>query len=146
MGKESDKEELSSLVKNIHKGLQTYGVKELNDALTSLLEKKSTKTKKVEVVFQCVCNEYDINLKQLLYSTARKITGEARPIAIALLHFNLGLTFRKISRGVFERKYYTFVANAIKRHKTLDVSLKQDREYKERYDRIELAIKNKSNK
>lgn len=143
----SDKqEELSSLLKNIQKGLKSYGIKDLNDALASLLAKKNPKNKEIEVVLRCVCQEYSIGMKDLLKSSSRGAIQEARKMSVCLLHLNTGLTVRFISQRVFEKDWHTFVANAIKRHKSLNETIKPDREYKERYDRIEQAIKNKLNK
>lgn len=146
MGRNEEKEELSLLLRNIHKALKLSNVKELNNAFSKLLNKKSVSTSKVDVVLKCVCEEYNISLKQLLQSTERNVTSESRPIAICLLHFNLGYTTRNIATGVFGKKYKNFVLDALKRHKNLDANIKQDREYKMRYDKIETAIRTKLNK
>lgn len=138
------KEELNSLLKNIQKGLRVFGVKDLNNALAEMLNDKDGKSQEIKMTLQAVCEDFKIPLRDLIESTSRGIIQEARNTAICLLYFNVRLPIRVISNRVFGTKWTLFVSKAIKRHKTLNKNIKPDKEYLERYERIESVIKNKN--
>ena len=139
----SENKELSELLKNIQDGLKIYGLKELNSSLETLLKKNDDDNYKIELILKLVCVEYGINKKVLLHSTERGEVQEARRIAICLLFFNTNTTIRKIAKLVFQRDYHLFIQKAIKRHRSINVNIKPDRLYKEKYDKLEKIIKTK---
>jgi hypothetical protein len=139
----SDNKELSELLKNIQDGLKTYGLKELNSSLETLLKKNENDDSKTELILKLVCIEYNINKKVLLHSTERGEIQEARRMAICLLFFNTNISIRKIAKMVFNRDYHLFIQKAIKRHRSININVKPDRLYKEKYDKLEQIIKTK---
>jgi chromosomal replication initiation ATPase DnaA len=139
----SDNKELSELLKNIQDGLKTYGLKELNSSLETFLKKNENDDSKTELILKLVCIEYNINKKVLLHSTERGEIQEARRMAICLLFFNTNISIRKIAKMVFNRDYHLFIQKAIKRHRSININVKPDRLYKEKYDKLEQIIKTK---
>ena len=139
----SENKELSELLKNIQDGLKTYGLKELNSSLETLLKKNQDDNTKIEFILKLVCLEYNISKKVLLHSTERGEVQEARRMAICLLFYNTELTIRKIAKTIFNRDYHLFIQKAIKRHTSININVKPDRLYKEKYDKIEQIIKTK---
>jgi chromosomal replication initiation ATPase DnaA len=136
-----DKEQLYELLTNIQKGLKLYDLDELNTSLELLINRKENNTYFIEKIIDCVCKEYKINRNVLIHSTERGEIQDARRTAICLLFFHANMPMRKIAKIVFNRNYHLFIQKAIKRHRNINVKVKPDREYKERYDKLEKTIK-----
>lgn len=124
--------EIEKLLKNIQEGLKRYSVKELNQAIISFLNKKEDKLDEIEFILRIVSSEYNISIHTLKKENARGLIQEAKQIAYCLLHFNLGLSTRYIAKRVFFN-WHTSVYSGIKRFKEIDINLKQDREFMEKY-------------
>lgn len=135
----SEKADLESLLKNIQEGLKVYSVKELNAAIIECLNKKHDKREEVEFVLNTIALDYSISRKILIHSTARGRIQEARQLAYCILHFNLGLPMRYIATRIFS-KWHNSVAIAIKQYKNLNVSIKHEREFKEKYEAIQKRL------
>lgn len=134
-----DNHDLSEMLENIKKNLKLYSVKDLNAALIESMNKKSDCFKKSQHIVDEVCREYGITKNSLINSTSKAIQ-EPRRITICLLHFNLKMPVRKISVDVFGKEWTLFVSKAIKQHRELNEEIKFDREYKEKFDKIEKVI------
>lgn len=136
-----DKELLSEFLKNLRKGLKVCDLEELNKSIEGVLEKIKNDDSVIQDVLNVVCEEYNLLRNELLHSTQRGEVQEARRIAICLMFFNSNISIRKIANGVFNREYHLFIQKAIKRHKTLNVNIKPDKQYKDKYDKLEKIIK-----
>lgn len=110
--------DLQSLLKNIQIGLETYSVKELNDALLKVLSEKQDRQPEINKILLIVSSEYNITKSTLIKSRARGDFQHARMIAYVLLHYTLGMSVRKIGR-VFQRGH-NCVTTALKRYKSLE--------------------------
>lgn len=137
----NDKQQLSELLKNIQKGLEEYDLEELNKSLETLLKSKDDENGRIELILSLVCKEYNINKNVLINSTERGELQDARRMAICLLFFNTQISIRKLAKFVFNRNYHLFIQKAIKRHRSLNLKVKPDREYIERYDKLEKQLK-----
>lgn len=135
----SEKSDLESLLKNISEGLKVYSVKELNEAIIECLNKKHDKREEVEFILNMIAGDYLISRRILIHSTARGRIQEARQLSYCLLHFNLGLPIRHIAKRIFS-KWHNSVAIAIKQHKNLNVAIKHEREFKEKYDSLQTRL------
>jgi hypothetical protein len=127
-----EKKEIELLLKNIQEGLKKYSVKELNEAIISFLNKKEDKSKEIDYVFQIVCEEYNTNTRTLKKNNIRGVLQEGKQIIYCILHFNLGLSTRYIAEKVFSN-WHTSVHTGIRRFKSSDINLKQDREFLQKY-------------
>jgi chromosomal replication initiation ATPase DnaA len=124
--------DLQVLLKNIQLGLQTYTIKELNDALLKILSEKSDKYPEINRILIIVSARYKITKTILLTSTARGEFQNARMIAYCLLHFVLGISVRKIGK-IFNRGH-NCVTTAIKTFKKIEPErFRIDRELSEMY-------------
>jgi len=137
----NDKQQLSELLKNIQKGLEEFDLEELNNSLETLLKSKVDETGKIELIINLVCKEYKINKNVLINSTERGEIQDARRMVICLLFFNTSISIRKLAKFVFNRNYHLFIQKAIKRHRNLNLKVKPDREYIEKYDKLEKQFK-----
>ena len=137
----SEKTELAVLFKNIHKGLKTYSVKELNKAIVEYLNKKPDITNKedIDFVLLLVCEEYNVTKRILINSTGRGKIQQAREIAYCLLHFDLGLTLRYIAKRIFF-KWHNTVAISCRHLKNVNVNLKPEKEFKDKYDFLQKKL------
>jgi chromosomal replication initiation ATPase DnaA len=128
-----EKKEIELLLKNIQEGLKRYTVKELNDAIITFLNKKEDKNEEIDYIFQIVAEEYETNIRMLKKSNVRGILQEAKQIIYCILHFKLGLSTRYIAEKIFSN-WHTSVHTGIRRFKSCDTNLKQDREFVEKYN------------
>lgn len=135
-----DNHDLSEMLENMKKGLKLYEVKELNNLLVEAINKKSDKFNRAQYILDEVCKEYCVSKNFLLTSTSKSIQ-EPRRVAICLMFFNLRMPVRKISKDIFVKDWTLFVSKAIKQHRELNEDIKFDREYKQKYDKIEALIK-----
>ena len=139
---ENKPNELADLFKNIQNGLKHYGLNELNFLLCKVLKTKTALEKKDEVnyIVAIVCEHYQLSKRNFMTARFGGNSSEARQMASCLLHLNIGLSQRYIAG------YYNIsprmVNVAIKKHKTIDIKIKTDREFKETYDFLEQKLQN----
>jgi|LakMenE01Jun11ns_1017448.scaffolds.fasta_scaffold9745610_3 chromosomal replication initiation ATPase DnaA len=143
MSSEKEILSVSSLLKNIQKGIKVYGLKQLNDSLEALINSGDGRDKIIDKILLIVCDDFKISKNILLFSNERGEIQEARRIATCLLFFNANIPVRTISKKIFERDWTLFVSKAIKRHRNINESIKPDREYKERYEKLEKILNKK---
>lgn len=93
----SDQKEVQNLLKNLELGLQKYSIRELNEAIVSVLNKKKANGPEINYVLLVVADEYHINTSTLIFSKARGKFQDARMLAYCLLHNTLGLSTRYIA-------------------------------------------------
>lgn len=127
----SEEKDLESLLKNIQKGLKHFSIKELSDNVFNFLKSKEEKTKEINIILKLVQNEFSISLSKLK-SNARGEIQDAKQLAYCLLHFDLGLSVRHISTRIFDN-WHNSVFKGIKRLKNIDVNLKPDKEFFDKY-------------
>jgi len=139
---ENQKNELSELFKNIQNGLKQYSVNEFNHIICRVLKTKSRfeKIDEVNYIVAIVCEHYKLSKRNFMTARLGGNTTEARQIASCLFHFKLGLSQRHIAH------YYSvsprIVNVAIKKHRTLDTTIKWDKEFKDTYEMLERKLNN----
>jgi chromosomal replication initiation ATPase DnaA len=140
-----NKEEILELLKNIQSGLKKFTITELNDAISNIVKdvKCVTDAKEIQYVIQEVCKEFNINKNQLIHSNARGVISQAKSVAYCLLHFELNLPLRYISKKVFFLKHHGSVAVAVRSFKKLNTAIKPDKEFLDKYVKIKNTIKEK---
>ena len=134
--------DFENLLDNLQKCLKTYSVKELNDALVTIFSKKQDNSLEVNFVLDEVAKEYSISKRTLIHSKARGNTQEAREVAYCLLNLNLGITLRHIGNRIFLKGAHNGVVRALDKFRKLNMEVKQDREFKERYEKIQQKLAN----
>lgn len=134
-----DKSEIEDLLKNIQEGLKKYSISELNEALIAILNKKHDKSEEIDYVFSIVTNEFNISIRTLKQKNHRGIINDAKQIAYCLLHLTLGLSIRHIADKIFFN-WHTSVSIAIKRFKTTNTEIKQDKEFIDKYTKLQLKL------
>ncbi len=128
----SDTKDIETLLKNIQEGLKNFTVKELNEAIIDFLNKKDDKSDEIDYVFDLVCQEYGTSKRILKQNNVRGVLHEAKQIIYCILHFNLGLSTRYIADRVFSN-WHNSVHQGIKKFKSCDPNIKQDRIFMEKY-------------
>jgi chromosomal replication initiation ATPase DnaA len=146
-----EKEEIITLLKNIQNGIKKYSIKGLNEAIETAMDSIDTnqkdKQKQVSIIINTVCNDFDITRTQLVHSRARGNIQQAKMMAYCLLHYQLGLTIRHIAKKVFNREHHYCVTSAIRHYKNLNLNIKPDKEFNDRYEKIKsVAISKLINK
>lgn len=136
----SESKELTRLLKNLQAGIKNVGVKGVNNALEEIGRKENQGT---VLVIQTVAKHYGLSQKALLKSRKRGEVTDARQIAMCILHFENGLSFREIA-AIFECWLAT-VATAIKRFKSLNLKIVTDVGFKEKYELIKTKVTDASN-
>lgn len=134
--------DLTDFLKNTEKALRNNTVKELNAAVLHFLKNKDEKIEEAHLILQVVADEFSISKRVLQKSSARGKVETARKIAYCLLHFDLGLNTRYIAEKLFDR-WVNSVSNGIKYYKSLDMKIKQDKEFMSTYERLQLKISTK---
>lgn len=129
----TENKEIEILFKNLQDGLKNHSVKELNHALVSALNNKEDKQDEITYVLHLVCKTYDIGTKSLKSNYMRGKVQDAKQMCYCLLHFNLGLSIRYISKRIFFN-WPTSVLLGIKRYKTANLNIKHEREFVETYE------------
>jgi chromosomal replication initiation ATPase DnaA len=119
------------LLKNIQDGIRLYGVKELNDAITKTLYKKTDKGVEIEFILNIVCIDFSLTRYNLIKSKKHGYIQKARKLIFCLLYFEIGLSLRQI--GTIFGKYVRSVAIAVENYKKLNLQIKQDREFFDLY-------------
>jgi chromosomal replication initiation ATPase DnaA len=127
----SETKDLELLLKNMQKGLKFFSIKELSDAIFSFLKSKEEKSTEINLILNIVQNEFSISLNKLK-SNGRGEIIDAKQLAYCLLHYDLGLSVRYISSKVFDN-WPNSVFNGIKRLKNIDLNLKPDKLFFEKY-------------
>lgn len=132
----SHDKDIEGLLKNIQEGLKKYTIKELNQAIVEFLNKKDDKTQEINYILEIVSQEFNISIRLLKQKNGRGDISEAKQVAYCLLHFNLGLSSRYIAERVFITQWHSVVHKAIVRFKSINLSLKPDREFMEKYEAL----------
>lgn len=142
----SDKNEIVDLLKNLQNGLKKYTLSEFNEAINVLVKdaKNYGSKEEIQVVLDEVCNAYGIAKTILIYSNARGNMTQARTMAYCILHFELNLPIRYISKKIFYKKWHGSVAVAVRFYKKLNTAIKPDREFLNKYETIVQKIKEKN--
>lgn len=143
-----NKEEILELLKNIQSGLKKFTINELNNAISNIVKDVNCVANDTDIkyVIQEVCKEFSINKNQLLHSKARGIISQAKNVTYCLLHFELNLPLRYISKKVFFLKHHGSVAVAVRNYKKINTAIKPDREFLEKYNKIKNTLKQKQEK
>jgi chromosomal replication initiation ATPase DnaA len=135
----SDKKEVEQLLKNIQEGLKKYTVKELNEAIVSFLNNKDDKSPEIDYVLMLVSQDFGVPVKTLKRKNVRGTIQEAKQIAYCLMHFNLGLSIRYISKRVFFN-WPTSVQTGIKKYKQADPNHPQDKQFIDKYNELQAQL------
>jgi chromosomal replication initiation ATPase DnaA len=141
-----EKQEVHDFVKNLQQGLKKFSLKELNDELQAIIEKRydkqKDKEKQISLVIDLVCKEYNIPRNTLIHSRTTSELKQPRTIAYCLLHFTLHLPIRYIAKNVFFLKFHNSVGVAIKYYNTINTKIAPDKEFIDTYTKIQTnAIK-----
>lgn len=134
--------DLTDFLKNTEKALRNNTVQELNQAVVHFLKNKDEKIEEAHQILQIVADEFAISKRVLQKSSARGKVEIARKMAYCLLHFDLGLNTRYIAQKLFDR-WVNSVSNGIKYYKSLDLKIKQDKDFMSTYERLQLKISTK---
>lgn len=135
----SASENLLTFLKNTEKALRTHSVEELNDALSEVLKDKSDKKQEINFVLDLVANEYKTTRRSLVNSTARGNIQTAKKMAQCLLHFVLGLNTRYIAARIFNR-WQNSISKSISYYKTLNLAVQPDKDFNDKYNKLEQII------
>lgn len=131
--------ELGELFDNLKKISKSNGIQELNEALTLFFAKKQDNSTEIDFVIQSVADEYSISVRTLKHSTARGQAQEAREVAYCILHLNLGITLRYISKRVFFKSSHTSINRVIVKFKDMG-TLQHELLFKEKYNKIKALL------
>lgn len=126
------------LLKNIQEGIRLYGVKELNQAITSALYKKTDKADEIEYIKTVLCDSYNISRHTLMTSKKHGDVQTARQIAYCLLYFDLGLSLREIAE-IFG-KFVRSVSRITDNFRTLNTAISTDRKFLEEYKNFQQKV------
>lgn len=129
------------LFKNLQDGLKNHSIKELNDVIVIALNSKDDKKSDIDYVLNLVSKEYEISITTLLKNYGRGKIKDAKQMSYCLLHFNLGLSIRYISKKVFSN-WPTSIVIGIKRLKMANPKIKDDAEFTNTYSRLESVLQN----
>ncbi len=146
----SSNNDLTTFLKNTEKALKKCTVPELNEAVEAFLKTRNENTEGIAIVLELVADTYNLTTRTLTTSNTRGKVQVARMMAYCLLHFDLGLNTRYIAKRIFG-KWQNSVNLGILYYKRLDANiktskdslLKEDKEFMENYERLQLKIKNK---
>ena len=131
--------DLLIFLKNTEKALRHHTVDELNTALLDVLKSKTDKKEDISIVLELVSKEYNISKRTLINSTARGDIQVAKKMAQCLLHFSLGLNTRYIAARIFNR-WQNSVSKSILYYKGLDLSVPIDKDFNDKYNKLEKLI------
>lgn len=130
------KADLETLLHSIQEGLKNFTISELNEAIISFLNKKNDKSLEINYIIQIVSEHFNLTKVALQSKRARGINQEAKQIAYCLLHFNLGLSLRYISKRIFFNNHNS-VAIGIRRLKNADPKIKIDKGFLDNYNHLQ---------
>jgi chromosomal replication initiation ATPase DnaA len=138
-------EQIKELLTNISDMLKFYTVTELNLFLAAGINKKQHNYSAQEYILNLVCDTYSVTRHSLLHAkNNQQITG-VREVAFCLLHYMLGISQRKIAMNIFTLKNHSPVFLAVKKYKSLDMKIKQDREFKASIDILQEKVQQEIN-
>ena len=135
----STNKELELFFKHIQIGLSKYSIKELNEAIISFLSKKSNKNAEIDFVFKIVCEDFNTTTEKLKEKNIRGLNYDAKQIIYCILNLNLGFSVRYIAKFIFDNNHVS-VYSGIRRFQNLNMNLKQDRIFKEKYDKYSKSL------
>lgn len=136
----ADKNNLAQLFKTLQKALGSHSVSDITEAVSSYLSKKDDKNEEIHYVLEIVCEEFRISRRVLRESKLKGDVTVARNLVYCILHNELHLPIRYIATTVIPRKGWTAPFNAVSYYKSLNVEVKVDREFKEKYDRLVMKL------
>ena len=131
-----EQKEIETLLRNIQEGLKKFTLKELNEAIVDFFNRKDDKSKEIHIILDLVCADFDTSLRILKKKNVRGDISEAKQLSYCLLHYNLGLSTRYIAEKVFTGHWHSVVYKAILRLKNAQPNIKSDREFLERYQKL----------
>jgi chromosomal replication initiation ATPase DnaA len=131
-----EQKEIETLLKNIQEGLKKFTLKELNEAIVDFFNRKDDKSKEINIILDLVCADFDTSLRILKKKNVRGDISEGKQLAYCLLHYNLGLSTRYIAEKVFIGHWHSVVYKANLRLKNAQPNIKSDREFLERYQKL----------
>lgn len=134
-----ENKEMEKLLSNIQEGLKKYSVKELNQAIVAVLNKKHDKTEEIDYILELVSKEHGISVNTLKKSTSRGKIQTAKQLAYCLLHNNLGLSIRHIAERIFFN-WPTSVQTGVKRYRTASSNPQVDKEFMNSYVKLNNKI------
>jgi chromosomal replication initiation ATPase DnaA len=126
-----ENKQVESLLKNIQEGIRLYGIKELNEAITKTLYKKTDKGSEIEFILNMICVDYNITKHNLIQSKKHGHVQKARQMCFCLLYFDIGLSLREI--GNIFGKYVRSISCVIENYRKLNPAFKIDKEFLELY-------------
>jgi hypothetical protein len=135
------KASLTTFLKNTERALRTHTVEELNTALNTVLKDKNDRSKEIDFVLELVAQKYDISKRTLVQSNCRGKVQIAKKQCYCLLHFTCGMNTRFIAARIFN-KWQNSVSAGIIYYKRLDPAIKDDKEFLDTFNELELKIKN----
>jgi chromosomal replication initiation ATPase DnaA len=138
-----EKQEVSRLLNNIQKGINAIGISRLNTALCTILLQEDGKDKAITLVIATVCDDFNVAPATIKNKYASAEAMRAREMCFCILHYEFNIPTRAISRAVMGNENHTTVFQIIKRYRTINENIKDDREFKNRYDKIFSKIKPK---
>lgn len=133
--------DLEQLLNNIQKGLKKYSVKELNEAIVTIINKKHNKTREIDFIFEKVSSKFDVPIAILKAKGGTGKVQDAKQICYCLLHFDLGLSIRYIAEQIFFN-WPTSVWVGTKRLKGIDLNVKTEIEFHDAYQNLQLKLIN----
>lgn len=138
----AENKELRSFFDNIQRGLETHSIKELNAALSDVLDDKADMREEIQMVLQVVSKEFGCTPKMLMQKNARGEMRDAQDLCYGLMHIDLRLKVRFIAKRIFSC-WPTSVSKGATRLKKLNPKINQDKILIARYENLKQALANK---
>lgn len=135
-----EKQEIKNLLKNIQKGLSVYTIDELNDVISRSIERKNTKKEQIDKIINVVCEDFKITRRILLFSRCRGNIQIARNITYCLIYFNVDVSYSYIANKIF-KGWERSVAKAVQEFKKININIKPDKEFLDKYNDLQEKIK-----
>lgn len=112
-----------------NKIFRKYTASKIDQILDSVLSKENNHDSvKVDFVLHSVCDYFGITKKTIMQSNLRGEKHDAKDICYCLLHYDVGLKVRYISRSVFFN-WPTSVSKGINRLRRINPKIKQDNKF-----------------
>jgi len=134
---------IEQLFETIHKGVKILGVDAMNKSISDIIYGDYKQDDVIEYIFQCICDEYQMSRNTLIRGTGRGEQAQARRIAWCLLYNVLNIKLSFISKRIFFYSDHMAVYRAVIMLKKIDVKIKHEREFVERYEKIKIKVENK---
>lgn len=129
----------SELLQAVQEGLKHCSVQELKEGIFQSIRMSGELKPDIAFIIDIVCSEYDVSKGALIGRSRRGSTQIAREMAYCLLHTELSLSTRTISKSIFFRNM-NCIALPIRRFKKMDTRIKTDREFLETYEKLRKKI------